>query len=189
FKSLCDPVEDLLPIEAGDKFYGSGYDLEVIHTPGHSAGSCCFLESKNKILFSGDHVINHITPNPLVELNRDQLRDPNYKSLVSYQESLDKIEKLDIQLVFPGHGKYMTGLKHIISRYRTHHNHRQEDILNVLKVKPGSIYSIIEKIFPVVPDSELFLASSDIWAHLEILINGGIVTLGNSGPPEIYQVV
>ncbi|MBU0462007.1 MAG: MBL fold metallo-hydrolase [Proteobacteria bacterium] len=188
-KTLCDPVEDVLPMEDGDEFCGNGYHLEVVHTPGHSPGACCFFESENKILFSGDHVIKHITPNPLVELNRNQLRNPNYQSLKSYLDSLEKIMKLDVRWVFPGHGEYMNGLKDIITSYKCHHRQRQEKVLRAIKEKPRSVYALIDKIFPVLPDSELFLASSDIWAHLEILLNDGQITLKDSGPPEIYQAI
>jgi len=65
FKQLCDPLDEVSTMEDGDEFRGDGYHLKVIHTPGHSSGSCCLYECRHKVLFSGDHIIKHITPNPL----------------------------------------------------------------------------------------------------------------------------
>ena len=187
FKTLCDPVEDLSLMEDGDIFSGDGYRLEVVHTPGHSPGSCCLFETNHKILFSGDHVIKHITPNPLVELNRTKLRNPAYQSLRAYLDSLEKIEKLDVRWVFPGHGEHMDALKEIITNYREHHKKRKDLILLAIRQKSRSVYALIDEIFPSISDSELFLASSDIYAHLEILMDDGLITVAKSGPSFIYK--
>ena len=44
----------LLPIHEGQKFDLGGRTVEVLEVPGHTPGSCCFLESASHILFSGD---------------------------------------------------------------------------------------------------------------------------------------
>ncbi len=51
FRALCDPIEDILPMSDGDTFSGLGFELRVIHTPGHSPGCCCLYEPHRKILF------------------------------------------------------------------------------------------------------------------------------------------
>ena len=187
FKTLCDPVENLSVMEDGDIFYGDDYRLEVVHTPGHSPGSCCLFESNHKILFSGDHVIKHITPNPLVELHRTKLRNPDYQSLRAYMESVEKIEKLDVRWVFPGHGEHIDSLQEIITSYREHHKERKDLVLRAVRQKPCSVYALIDEIFPSISDSELFLASSDIYAHLEILMDDGLIKVVDPGPPVIYK--
>ena len=70
FGALADPLGEASAMEDGDEFTGDGYHLKVIHTPGHSPGASCLYECRQKILFSGDHIIKHITPNPLVEINQ-----------------------------------------------------------------------------------------------------------------------
>ncbi len=85
FELLSDPLPDAVIMEDGDIFDGEGYQLRVVHTPGHTPGNCCFLETRNNILFSGDHIIKHITPNPLFELNKERLREAGYLSLKVYQ--------------------------------------------------------------------------------------------------------
>jgi len=48
------PVEPTAVFHDGDIFDLGGRSLEVIHTPGHSPGSVCLLDRKNRVLFSGD---------------------------------------------------------------------------------------------------------------------------------------
>ncbi|MBR1781195.1 MAG: MBL fold metallo-hydrolase [Oscillospiraceae bacterium] len=47
----------LLPLEDGQRFDLGGRTLEVIHVPGHSAGSVALLDRENRLLFSGDTVM------------------------------------------------------------------------------------------------------------------------------------
>lgn len=66
--------------------------LEVIHTPGHSPGHCCFYEPERKYLFSGDLVycgcLDAFYPTT----------DP-----LAFWGSVRKIQSLDIARIFPGH--------------------------------------------------------------------------------------
>lgn len=45
----------LIPFEDGQMFDLGGRTLEAIHIPGHTAGSCCFLDREDRILFAGDN--------------------------------------------------------------------------------------------------------------------------------------
>ena len=58
-KDTLVPVDmskiNLIPFDEGDVFDLGGRTLEVIHVPGHSPGSCCFLDREDRILFSGDN--------------------------------------------------------------------------------------------------------------------------------------
>ncbi|HHO75663.1 MAG TPA: MBL fold metallo-hydrolase [Deltaproteobacteria bacterium] len=189
FRNFCDPLEDLCVMNEGDIFSGAGYNLHVIHTPGHTTGSCCLYESCSRTLFSGDHIIKHITPNPFTEIHRSHLRDPGYQSLKAYNESLLKVEQFDISYVFSGHGGYIEDLAGIISGYREHHRKRMDMIFDLLRKTPRSIYRLAKDVFPNAPDTEIFLAVSEIFVHLEILMNEGRVELSDPGPPAVYRAV
>ena len=187
FRELGDPLDEVSAFEDGREFEGEGYRLKVIHTPGHTPGSCCIYESEQKILFSGDTVIKHITPNPLMVIKRNGLRDPSYKSLKAYSRSLDKVGELDIQYVFTGHGEYISDLPSLISTYRRHHRERMELIWNALNKRPRALYNIIGDVFPQVPDGDMFLAISEIFVHLEILLEEERAELVDPGPPALYR--
>lgn len=186
FKNLCDPVDDALPMKDGDTFSGQGFELEVIHTPGHSPGCCCIYEGYSRILFSGDHLLGHITPNPFHEVNRARLRDPAYKSLESYLASLDRLHDMDMRFAFPAHGNFVEDVHALMAGYRSHHHERNRTILRVLGNGPRSVYGLVPVIFPGIEESEVFLAVSEILVHLEILQDEGVATVADAGPPALY---
>lgn len=189
FRAFADPLDMVSVMENGDEFEGDGYRLTVIHTPGHSPGTCCLHESQQKVLFSGDHIIKHITPNPFVEVHRNHLRDTQYQSLRAYLESLDKLDGLDVRYVFPGHGEYIEDLPRIISSYKAHHRERMDLVWKALKVQSRSIYDLIDDVFPFVPENDVFLAVSEIFVHLEILINERRAALADPGPPSLFRAL
>ncbi|PIU21751.1 MAG: MBL fold metallo-hydrolase [Candidatus Diapherotrites archaeon CG08_land_8_20_14_0_20_34_12] len=75
--------------------------LKVIFTPGHTKGSICFLEPKNKILFSGDTLF-------CGAYGRTDLNSSNEEEMKS---SLEKLSNIDFELLLPGHGKFLEGKK------------------------------------------------------------------------------
>ena len=189
FKNLCDPVDDAIPMKDGDIFIGDGFELSVIHTPGHSPGCCCLHERDSHILFSGDHLLKHITPNPFHEVSRSRLKDPSYKSLQAYMESLKKLENLDVSNVFPAHGEYINNMGTLIEGYRKHHEQRTEEIWHVLNKHVSSIYGIMPDVFPGIEESEAFLAVSEILVHLEMLIDEGRAELVDEGQPALFRAI
>jgi len=189
FTLLCDPIFDVKTMEEGDLFEGEDYQLRVIHTPGHTPGTCCLVETTQEILYSGDHVIKHITPNPLFELRKEILRDPEYQSLKAYIRSLEKLRGIDARYVFPGHGEFIEDLTGLISSYREHHRERMERIWKALKKQSRPLYHIIDEVFDFVPEYDGFLAISEIMVHLELLIEEGRAELVDPGPPAYYRAI
>jgi len=187
FRELGDPLDEVCVFEDGREFEGEGYRLHVIHTPGHTPGSCCIYESEQKILFSGDTLIKHITPNPLVVIKRNGPREPGYKSLKAYSRSLDRLAGLDIKYVFTGHGEYIGDLPSLISIYKRHHRERMVLVWNALHKRARTLYDVIGDVFLQVPEGDVFLAISEILVHLEILIDEGKAELVDPGPPAIYH--
>jgi glyoxylase-like metal-dependent hydrolase (beta-lactamase superfamily II) len=176
-------------MEDEDEFIGNGFHLKVIHTPGHSSGSCCLYECERKVLFTGDHIIKHITPNPLVEIKRHQLRDQNYQSLKAYMMSLDKVKNLDPHFTFPAHGEHIKDLSDVIASYEVHHQQRLDQVWNALKKDPQPLFDLIDDVFTNVPEKDVFLALSEVVVHLEILVNEGKAKMTDPGPPALYQAL
>jgi glyoxylase-like metal-dependent hydrolase (beta-lactamase superfamily II) len=187
FRDLGDPLDDVSVFEDGAEFEGEGYHLKAIHTPGHTPGSCCICEGGQRILFSGDTLIKHITPNPLMVIKRNRLRDPDYKSLKAYSESLDRLAELDVKYVFTGHGEYIRDLPGLISTYKRHHRERMELVWKALHNQARTLYEIIGDVIHEVPDGDMFLAISEILVHLEILLEEERAELVDPGPPALYR--
>src|SRR5262245_18054944 len=77
--------------------------LRVVHTPGHTPGSCSFLREADRTLIAGDCVLKRITPKPVI--SGDPI-DPTrrFKSLDEYLVSLARVRSLAPTLVYGGHG-------------------------------------------------------------------------------------
>ncbi|NIM91942.1 MAG: MBL fold metallo-hydrolase [Candidatus Aminicenantes bacterium] len=76
------PVTPTALLEEGDTIELGRRSLEVIHTPGHSPGSMCLLDKKNRILFTGDTFF----PGPLYAYPEDV-------DIKDYLASIDKLEE------------------------------------------------------------------------------------------------
>jgi glyoxylase-like metal-dependent hydrolase (beta-lactamase superfamily II) len=188
-RALYDPIDSVSIFEDGDVFQGDGYRLEIIHTPGHTSGGCCFYEPDKKILFSGDSVIKHITPIPLITMKPGASKRSTYRSLYAFRRSMERLKQCDISYVYPGHGEYIDDFHGLVDKYFRHHDQRMEMIWNALSKGSMPIYELVRKIFPRVPGGNLFLAVVEIFAHLELLISEQKAELTVPGPPALYHAL
>lgn len=73
-----------------------GEEIRVIHTPGHTGGSVCFMSEKSKVCFTGDTIFN-------VDLGRTDLEGGSEEEMIdSILNIIDKWPN-DI-MIYPGHG-------------------------------------------------------------------------------------
>jgi hydroxyacylglutathione hydrolase len=85
----------MIPLHDGQVFDLGGRRLEVIYTPGHTAGEICMLDKENRMLFSGDN------DNSLVWLHIS-----GTLPLEIYLKSLEKLNTRagEFDNLYPGHG-------------------------------------------------------------------------------------
>ncbi|RLJ01069.1 MAG: MBL fold metallo-hydrolase [Candidatus Aenigmatarchaeota archaeon] len=86
-------------LKDGEIIKTKNYSFRVIHTPGHTKGSICLYEPKKKILISGDTLFSD-------SVGRADLTGGNETELIN---SLKKLQKLDTELLLPGHGNFKKG--------------------------------------------------------------------------------
>ncbi len=99
FKQVAKIVTIDKELRDEDVITTENFELSVLHTPGHSAGSICIYEPQNKILISGDTLFENAA-------GRTDLPGGNYNEM---KFSLEKLAKYNIQYLFPGHGAPKTG--------------------------------------------------------------------------------
>ena len=98
----ANSVEADVMLRDGQSFEVAGFKIKVIHTPGHTVGSCCYIVSDDETarLFSGDTIFYH-------SYGRTDL--PTGSSGTIIRSILDKLLVLDGSMeVFPGHGDTTT---------------------------------------------------------------------------------
>lgn len=112
--------------------------FNVIRTPGHSPGSTCFETLDGKNLFTGDHVLERITPNI-------SYYDENEDMLDEYIKSLNLIRENKSENIFPGHGKPFHSLKENIDRILKHHEDRLDEVRRICANNRISAYEVAGK--------------------------------------------
>ncbi len=81
-------------LKEGDIINSGAYQLQVIHTPGHTEGSISLYEPERKILFSGDCVFD-------MGIGRMDFPTGNPKQM---KQSLQRLLEFDIEEIYAGHG-------------------------------------------------------------------------------------
>jgi glyoxylase-like metal-dependent hydrolase (beta-lactamase superfamily II) len=94
------PPANLEQLRAGQVLGLAGLELEVLHTPGHTPGHCCFLIRREGVLFSGDHLFAG-------SIGRTDLPGGDYDMLM--ESMRNQVLPLDDGvMVYPGHGPTTT---------------------------------------------------------------------------------
>jgi glyoxylase-like metal-dependent hydrolase (beta-lactamase superfamily II) len=187
-QKMADPLEEAFFLEEGDSVPFSTMTWKTIHCPGHSPGLLCFYWPEKKTLFTGDHLLKEITPNPVLYVP-DHQTPLRYPGLQEYLLSLEKMERLEIDLILPGHGEEVYDSKGLIQKILCHHRERMNLILFFLSQGEKTSYEIAMDLFPGVPPFEIFLGISEAVGHLEILKEEGKVRMRERGGKDYYSLV
>jgi glyoxylase-like metal-dependent hydrolase (beta-lactamase superfamily II) len=164
------------PISAGEVFEFHGFNLVAIALPGHTEGHLGFLEPDRRILFGGDTLLPHSYPNPLIEPILEPEGDsPSRRrhSLKQYLETLDMLQDLDLQVVYPGHGPVIDNPAEVISYMRKHHSRRLNQVCNCLTAGGVTAFDVSAVLYPEAEGYCRFLAVSEAAAHLDVLVEQG----------------
>ncbi len=187
FQALADPLEEAFFLNDGDSIPFRSMTWRTIHCPGHSPGLICFYWPEKKILFTGDHLLKEVTPNPILNVSENTF-PLRYPSLREYLASLEKIERMDISLLLPGHGEEIQDAKGLIQKVFVHHQERMDLVLTVLSKGEKTPFEIAMALFPDVPPSEIFLGISEAVGHLDILREKGSVRVKEKEGKDYYSL-
>jgi glyoxylase-like metal-dependent hydrolase (beta-lactamase superfamily II) len=171
---IAQPLVEYTLLKGGEVLPFKGFDLEVYHTPGHALGHMCYFLRQQGILFCGDTLLARVTPNPQLEID-PRAPDDRYKSLKQYMCSLDLLEKLPVRKVYPGHGRPFTEFKKRIAEIREHHRLRTQLIAETLRARPLTPYQLALELYQVLDGYNNVLGVSEVWGHLDILQEEGII--------------
>ena len=188
--STFDSGVEFTLLKEGDKISVGEYELTCLETPGHTPGSMCLYEPKYKLLFSGDHIIEEVTPNISLLMERE------YNPLKSYLQSLDKIFGLNLTLILPGHRGLIRSPQQRIKELREHHSQREKEVLAILSKGPADGYEIASCMSWDVPLAswqeypvfQRWFATGEALSHLKYLMSKGMVNCSKKGGKIIYSI-
>jgi glyoxylase-like metal-dependent hydrolase (beta-lactamase superfamily II) len=184
FRHATIPFKAQKFLEPGSVEVLDGIKLEVIDSPGHSAGQVVFFCRERGLLFSGDHVLPHITPN----LSPDLL-NPWFHPLRNFIESLESLKGLPVEMVYPAHGWPFPDLDRRIEEIKAHHEERKGLILASVSAGPKTAYEVSGEIFGAdLPEFDKFLALNETYVHLEQLQMESAVQCQADKGLDIYSV-
>ncbi|MFO7558951.1 MAG: MBL fold metallo-hydrolase [Desulfobacterales bacterium] len=154
------------------------YEGRIIFTPGHTKGSICIFLENEGLLFSGDHILSHITPNALIML-QEGYDLPERLSQKEFYESVEKIERLKPGKIYPAHGPTISDLSAVADMYRRSFDEREKRIFSIIEKKEISVYQIARELFPNMNTRrlplEIFLSISEVFSHLQMLRHNGVI--------------
>ncbi|MDF2443209.1 MAG: hypothetical protein JWR01_1412 [Subtercola sp.] len=138
--AVVDTRADLL-LEPGDRLDIPGRRISVLATPGHTAGSVCFVDEDARLLFTGDHLLPMIFPG--IGLGGRMPGNP----VSTYIDSLGSLAPFDEWEVLPGHGYRFTGLRERRRESAEHHDRRTRETAAVLAGHPeASVWQVAEQL-------------------------------------------
>jgi glyoxylase-like metal-dependent hydrolase (beta-lactamase superfamily II) len=164
-----DERDDLVidrPMGDGDVIEATEFVLRSIHTPGHASNHLCFLLEQERMLFSGDHIMEGSTV----------VIAPPDGDMAAYLRSLEQLKGLRPRLrsIAPGHGHLIEDPQAKIDEYLTHRLAREAQVLEVLETEGTTrIDAIVKQIYADVPEELHVMAGYSVWAHLRKLVEDG----------------
>src|SRR6185369_6230988 len=187
-RQYADSLEDghCRELVDGDELEFAAGALRVIHTPGHTPGSCSFLREADRTIIAGDCVLKRITPNPVV--SPDPI-DPSrrFRSLAEYLVSLARVRSLAPTLVFGGHGEPVHDFEELFNRYLKLINERQSKIIALVPKNGATAWEVSRAMFPETDDVHRFLAVSESVAHLDYAESEGKIAVEIAEGREVYR--
>jgi glyoxylase-like metal-dependent hydrolase (beta-lactamase superfamily II) len=146
--------------------------LRVHHRPGHSPSDTVFHDRDRRILIAADHLLKHISSNPLITRSPDGSGE-RPQALVTYLESLRRTREMEVDLVLPGHGDPITDHRRLIDERFALHRRRADKIHALIAERPRSAYEIAREIWGNIAVTQAYLTLSEVLGHIDLLLNDG----------------
>jgi glyoxylase-like metal-dependent hydrolase (beta-lactamase superfamily II) len=162
--------------------------LRIVHTPGHTPGSCSFIREADRTVIAGDCVLKRITPNPI--LSPDPI-DPTrrFPSLAEYLVSLARLRSFAPTLVYGGHGEPVTDFEELFNRYLRAVRERQAQVIKLISKAGTTAWEVSRELFPETDDVHRFLGVSEAVAHLDLAHSEGRIGLEMADGTEVYRAI
>jgi glyoxylase-like metal-dependent hydrolase (beta-lactamase superfamily II) len=172
FRSYGAPSTVDRVIRDGETLEFRDRSLQVQLRPGHSPTDTLFWDEERRIMVGGDHLIKHISSNPLLSRRLDGSAGRT-ASLLSYIESLSATRELPAEIVLSGHGEPVTEHRELIdSRFRMH-GRRAEKLLGLIGDEPMTAHGLAQELWGDVAVTQAFLTLSEVIGHMDLLIAEG----------------
>jgi glyoxylase-like metal-dependent hydrolase (beta-lactamase superfamily II) len=162
--------------------------LYVHHRPGHSPTDTVFHDRERGILIAADHLLRHISSNPLITRPRDGSGE-RPQSLVTYLESLRATREMELDLVLPGHGEPITDHRALIDERFSMHERRAAKLQRLIAERPRSAHELAQALWGNIAVTQAYLTLSEVLGHVDVLLNAGKVREVQREGVSVFETV
>jgi glyoxylase-like metal-dependent hydrolase (beta-lactamase superfamily II) len=164
----------------GDVVRAGTLNLTALYTPGHSADHLCFWIAGDRAAFTGDLVLGK---------GSSMVTYPE-GNVAAYLRSLEKLAALKPAILFPGHWDPVTDAMGKLEEYRKHRLEREKQVLAEVRRKGGTARDLTRRVYgPEVGDELLQAAEMTMRAHLDKLVEDGLVHVNTGSHDEVYEAL
>ena len=150
--------------------------LHVHHRPGHSPSDTIFVDQDRGILIGGDHLLPHISSNPIVSRPLGQAADAERPhALLDYITSMRATREQPLEFVLPGHGDPFCDHVALIDERLRMHERRARKLLGMLAPAPLTAYELASTRWGNVAVTQAYLTISEVLGHMDLLVDRGDV--------------
>ena len=159
----------------GDVIEGTEWGLQAIHTPGHAPNHLCFFLEEERVVLTGDHVLNPMT----TVVNPKRGGD-----MAAYMASLERLRAMRrVRWLLPAHGDVIEDVNGHLDIYLEHRKARERQILRMVRSGPAKIPDIVAKLYVDTPEGLMDQAAHQVYAHLlKLKAEGKVSGSGARGP-------
>jgi glyoxylase-like metal-dependent hydrolase (beta-lactamase superfamily II) len=175
FRAFGSPGSVTRPLREGQTLELRDRTLTVLHRPGHSPSDTVFWDERRGMLIAGDHLLAHISSNPLIHRPLTETDGGRPRALITYIESMRKTRELPLQLVLTGHGEPVADHVSLIDERLRLHRRRADKMLGMLDGGPMTAYEIALAMWGNVAVTQAYLTLSEVLGHLDLLEAEGLV--------------
>jgi glyoxylase-like metal-dependent hydrolase (beta-lactamase superfamily II) len=158
------------PLHDGGTLSLRDRQLRIFHRPGHSPSDTIFWDEERGILLAGDHLLAHISSNPLVSRPLSDDSDERPHALLDYLESMRATRELPAKLVLSGHGEPIVDHVAVIDERFRMHQRRARKMLRMLDDGPLSGYEIALRMWGNIAVTQAYLTLSEVLGHMDLLL-------------------
>ncbi len=178
FRAWGCTVEVDRPLAEGEELKLRDRTLRVLRRPGHSPSDTVFWDERRALLIAGDHLLAHISSNPLLARPLEVEGDydgPRPQALVTYLASLRQTRAMELELVLGGHGDPIVDHVALIDERLHLHERRAERIHRLIVERPRSAYELACEMWGNVAVTQAYLTISEVLGHIDLLLAEGRV--------------
>lgn len=159
-----DGVAPRRALADGDVVTVGGTAIEAIHTPGHASNHLCFELVGERVIFSGDHVMQGSTV----------VITPPDGDMAQYLASLRRVREREPAAIAPGHGTLIPDPDAVLGYYIDHRLAREATIAEALATRrSATIDELVADVYTDVPEALHPVARFSVHAHLLKLADEG----------------